>query len=200
MSQPRAAPPPLVLASSSPYRRELLERLALPFICARPDFDEAPLPHEDPDTLVRRLAAGKAASVAPGYPGALVIGSDQVALLPDGTLLNKPGDHATAYAQLRRSSGAWVRFLTAVCLLDGRDGCARTDVVSGLVRFRILADSEIERYLLAERPYDCAGAFKSERLGIALLDEITFPDPTALVGLPLIALGALLRQAGIAVP
>jgi septum formation protein len=193
-------PPPLVLASSSPYRRELLERLGLPFSWAPPAFDETPLPGETADALVRRLARGKAESLAAAHPGALIIGSDQVAVLPEGTILNKPGGHAAAREQLRRSSGRRVDFLTGLCLLDARSAAARIEVVVSAVLFRTLDDAEIERYLASERPYDCAGAFKSERLGIALLREMHLPDPTALVGLPLIALSALLREAGVAVP
>lgn len=193
-------PPALVLASTSPYRRELLERLGLPFDCTRPECDESPLPGERPDTLVRRLAVGKAGSLAARHPHAFIIGSDQVAVLPDGTLLNKPGDHGTAREQLRRCSGGAVTFLTGVCLLDAGSGHSRVEVVTSEVRFRTLSDPEIERYLHAERPYDCAGAFKSERLGIALLAEMRLSDPTALIGLPLIRLAALLREAGFAVP
>lgn len=192
--------PALVLASTSPYRRELLERLGLPFVCTRPECDESPLPGEQPEALVRRLAAGKAASLVAHYPDAFIIGSDQVAVLPDGTLLNKPGDHETAQAQLRRCSGEPVTFLTGVCLLDAGSGHARVEVVAGEVRFRALSEPEIGRYLQAERPYDCAGAFKAERLGIALLAEMRLSDPTALIGLPLIRLAALLREAGLAVP
>lgn len=192
--------PALVLASTSPYRRELLGRLGLPFVCTRPEFDESPLPGEGPDALVRRLAAGKAASLVAHHPDALIIGSDQVAVLPDGTLLNKPGGHAAARAQLQRCSGEPVTFLTAVCLLDTARGHSRVEVVAAEVRFRTLSEPEIERYLHAERPYDCAGAFKSERLGIALLAEMRLQDPTALIGLPLIRLAALLREAGFAVP
>jgi len=193
-------PPAIVLASTSPYRRELLERLGLPFIYAGPRVDETPAPGEDPHGLVRRLAEAKARSLAASHPGALIIGSDQVAVLPDGSLLNKPGDHALARTQLRRCSGAVVTFLTGLCLLDTRTATARVLVVPGDVVFRELSDAEIERYLLAEQPYDCAGAFKSERMGIALLAELRLPDPTALIGLPLIALSALLREAGVPVP
>lgn len=192
--------PAIVLASSSRYRRELMERLGLPFSCASPQFDEAPLPGENAEALVRRLSAGKAGSLAGAHPAALIIGSDQVAVLPGGTLLHKPGDHASAREQLRRCSGRTVTFLTGLCLLDMRTSRARVVVVPGDVVFRDLTDGEIDRYLTAELPYDCAGAFKSERLGIALLAEMRLPDPTALVGLPLIALSALLREAGVPVP
>lgn len=192
--------PAIVLASTSPYRRQLLERLGLPFICAGPRVDETPGPREDPQGLVRRLAEAKARSLAGNHPAALIIGSDQVAVLPDGTLLNKPGGHTLAREQLRRSSGSVVTFLTGLCLLDTRTAAARVEVVPGEVVFRDLSDAEIERYLLAEQPYDCAGAFKSEGLGIALLSELRLPDPTALIGLPLVALSAMLREAGVAVP
>lgn len=191
---------PIVLASSSLYRRELLDRLGLPFAWRAPAFNEDPLPEESPSQLVRRVAHGKARSLAGAFPGALIIGSDQVAVLPDGVILSKPGDHARARVQLQRCSGGSVRFLTGLCLLDAGNEQVQMDVVSCEVLFRTLTDAEIERYLLAERPYDCAGAFKSERLGIALLQEMRLPDPSALIGLPLITLSAMLRRAGVPVP
>lgn len=200
MAGPDPRPPSLLLASSSPYRRELLDRLGLPFSWAPPAFDEEALPGETADALVRRLARGKAESLAADNSGALIIGSDQVAVLQDGTILNKPGGHDAARMQLRRSSGQRVDFLTGLCLLDARRAAARLEVIVSEVHFRRLDDAEIERYLASERPYDCAGAFRSERLGIALLRDMRLSDPTALIGLPLIALSALLREAGVAVP
>lgn len=187
----------LVLASTSRYRRELLARLRLPFDVARPDVDETPRPGEAPAALAARLARAKAEAVAAGGE-AWVIGSDQVAALGD-TALGKPGSVEAARAQLRRMSGRSVVFLTGVCLAHG-DGRAWQALDTTTVRFRTLADDEIARYVAAERPLDCAGSFKSEGLGIALFDAIETADPTALVGLPLIATAALLRQAGFALP
>lgn len=188
----------LVLASTSPYRRELLGRLGLPFIVDRPDVDEAPLPDEHPEALARRLAEAKARAVAARHPGAWVIGSDQVADR-DGQPLGKPGGRDAALAQLQAASGREVRFHTAFCLLrdDGRSFAAQ-DLTT--VAFRHLQQAEILRYLDAEQPYDCAGSFKCEGLGIVLFDAIRTHDPTALVGLPLIALSQALRQAGFALP
>ena len=187
----------LVLASTSPYRRELLERLRLPFDVARPEVDETPRTGEHPAALARRLAAAKAAAIA-GGTDAWVIGSDQVACL-DGLALGKPGSVDGAHDQLRRMSGRPIEFLTAVCVAH-RSGHAyqATDITT--VRFRALDDPTIARYVEAERPLDCAGSFKSEGLGIALFDAIETTDPTALVGLPLIATARLLRQAGFTLP
>lgn len=187
----------LLLASTSPYRRALLERLALPFDCVRPDVDESPLAGEPPDSLAVRLAAAKAAEVAKRHPGAWVIGSDQVADL-DGQPLGKPGTVRAAHAQLAAMSGQVVHFHTAICLV--RDGEQHEARDTTRVHFRKLKAAEIERYVDAEQPLDCAGSFKCEGLGIALFDAIESRDPTALVGLPLIALCGLLRQAGFAVP
>ena len=199
-----ATPPPatrtIVLASSSPYRHELLQRLGLPFNWATPAVNEEPLAGENPVELVQRLARSKAMSLAGKFPGALIIGSDQVAVLPDGNILNKPGGHAEARLQLQSCSGHMVRFQTGLCLLDTNSAQIQMDVVECKVFFRRLLDAEIERYLLAERPYDCAGAFKSERLGVALLSGMRLPDPSALVGLPLIALAEMLRRAGVLIP
>lgn len=190
--------PQLILASTSTYRRELLARLRLPFETVRPDTDETALPGEAPTVLVQRLAAAKAATVAALHPWAWVIGSDQVAEL-DGQALGKPGGRDAAIAQLAAMSGRAVRFRTGVCL--GRAGSAsRTALDTTTVRFRVLAANEIARYVDAEQPYDCAGSFKAEGLGIALFDFIESRDPTALVGLPLIATAGLLRGAGFAVP
>lgn len=188
----------LVLASTSPYRRELLARLRLPFDVARPEVDEAPLPGEAPAALAARLARAKAEAVAAGRPGAWVIGSDQVAEL-DGSPLGKPGGHAAALAQLAAMSGKAVRFHTAVSLLrHGDPAMDAADVTT--VRFRELDGDEIARYVAAEQPFDCAGSFKAEAFGISLFESIRSDDPTALVGLPLIATARLLRRAGFAVP
>ena len=187
----------LILASTSRYRRELLERLRLPFDVARPEVDETPLPDETPAALARRLAAAKAAAVA-GATDAWVIGSDQVACL-DGAPLGKPGSMEGAVEQLRRMSGRPVEFLTAVCVAHC-SGRAYQALDTTTVRFRTLDDDAIARYVEAERPLDCAGSFKSEGLGIALFDAIETVDPTALIGLPLIATARLLRQAGFVLP
>lgn len=190
--------PRLILGSTSRYRRELLERLRLPFDVARPDTDETPLAGEAPEALARRLARAKAADVAARHPEAWIIGSDQVAEF-DGRPLGKPGNHAAAADQLRAMSGQSVRFLTGLCLMRG-DGEILEALDCTVVRFRALATGEIERYLAAEQPYDCAGSFKSEGLGITLFDAIETRDPTALIGLPLIATARLLREAGFALP
>jgi septum formation protein len=189
----------IVLASSSPYRRMLLERLHLPFKCHGPDIDETPLRGESPVTLVRRLAREKAAAVARRYPGALVIGSDQVAVY-GRNILNKPGDHGRARAQLQRLSGHNVRFHTGLCVLNGSTGSVQVVCITFKVKFRKLGPAEIERYLAAERPYDCAGSFKSEGLGISLLACMQGDDPTALIGLPLIRLCEMLRNEGLELP
>jgi septum formation protein len=189
----------LILASTSTYRRSLLERLNLPFAVARPEVDESPLPGERPEALARRLALAKAEAVLAGSGNdAWVIGSDQVAELDD-LPLGKPGSHATAVAQLRSMSGREVRFLTALCLAGpDRQRLQALDITT--VRFRVLADDEIERYVAHEQPFDCAGSFKCEGLGIALFEAIDNRDPTALIGLPLIATSRLLRDAGFVVP
>ena len=188
----------LLLASTSPYRRELLSRLRIPFDIARPEVDETPHPGESPLALAQRLAAAKAATVAAREGGAWVIGSDQVAEL-DGEPLGKPGGRDQALAQLAAMSGRSVAFRTALCVMH-RD-LGRFDAVdTTVVRFRSLAGEEIARYVDTEQPFDCAGSFKSEGLGIALFEAIDTSDPTALVGLPLIATARLLRQAGFALP
>ncbi len=184
---------PLILASTSRYRRELLERLRLNFSTVAPEVDETPLPGEAPAVLAQRLALAKAQAVARLHPQALVIGSDQVADL-QGQCLGKPGDHDKAVTQLRAMRGREVIFQTAVALVA--PGLVLQELAQVRVRFRDLADQEIERYLRAEQPYDCAGSAKSEGLGIALLDSIDSDDPTALIGLPLIRTCRLLRQAG----
>lgn len=188
----------LILASTSIYRRELLARLRLAFETARPEVDERPLDGESPLALCERLALAKADAVTQRAPGALVIGSDQVAEL-DGTPLGKPGSRDAAVAQLGAMAGREVLFRTAVCVL--RAGAVpRLAVDTTIVRFRPLSLAEIGRYVDAEQPFDCAGSFKSEGLGITLFDAIETRDPTALIGLPLIATARLLREAGIALP
>ncbi|HZN47976.1 MAG TPA: Maf family nucleotide pyrophosphatase [Ramlibacter sp.] len=196
---PAPAPPadrPIVLGSTSAYRRELLSRLRLPFTVEPPHVDETPNPGEVPAEVARRLAAAKAAAVARRHPGSVVIGSDQVADL-DGEALGKPGHHANAVAQLRRMSGRTVVFQTALTVMCQETGFAQHELAPVRVRFRQLHDDEIEAYLRAEQPYDCAGSAKSEGLGIALLDAIDSDDPTALVGLPLIRTCRMLRAAGV---
>jgi len=188
--------PRLILASTSRYRRELLERLRLPFEAIAPDVDETPHPGEAPAALAQRLALAKARVVALQHPEAVVIGSDQVADL-DGSPIGKPGTHERAVAQLRSMRGRSVVFHTAVAVLRNDRAFAGTACVPVTVKVRHLGDAEIEHYLRAEQPYDCAGSAKAETLGIALLDAIESDDPTALIGLPLIRTCALLRAAGI---
>lgn len=190
---------PLVLGSTSRYRRELLERLNLSFEVAAPDVDETPLPGETPRDLALRLALAKARAVAQQHPGAVVIGSDQVADLA-GEPLGKPGQHERAVQQLRQMRGQTVVFQTAVAVVCTATGFEQVDLAPVEVRFRALSDEEIERYLRAEQPYDCAGSAKSEGLGIALLDAIHSDDPTALIGLPLIRTCRMLRAAGLVLP
>ena len=188
--------PKLVLASTSPYRREVLARLGLPFEVANPRTDESSLPGESPSETALRLSEAKARAVAADYPDALIIGSDQVAEM-DGRVFGKPGSHERAVAQLKELSGRTVNFFTGLCLLDSRTGQADVRGVPTLVGFRELADHEIENYLYREPAYNCAGSAKSEGLGIALLERIEGTDPNALVGLPLIALCELLRRRGV---
>lgn len=188
--------PPLVLGSTSRYRRELLERLRLPFDVARPEVDETPQPGETPRDLALRLALEKARAVAVKHPSAVVIGADQVADLA-GEPIGKPGTHERAVAQLTRMSGREVVFQTALAVVRRDTGFERALIAPVRVRFRRLSAAEIERYLRLEEPYDCAGSAKSETLGIALLDAIESDDPTALVGLPLIRTAQLLREAGL---
>ena len=191
----------IVLASTSRYRRELLGRLVDDFRCIAPDVDETPGPGEAPIALAARLASAKAASVARDNPGALVIGSDQVADL-DGRVIGKPGSEAAAVAQLAAASGRELVFHTALCVLDTRADAVSASLWSDTtrVRFRVLDATTIERYVRTERPLDCAGSFKAEGRGIALFERIESEDPTALIGLPLIALVRLLREAGLEVP
>ena len=186
----------LVLGSTSRYRRELMQRLCIPFDVAAPDVDETPQDGESPHDLACRLALAKARAVAALHPDAVVIGSDQVADL-DGEPLGKPGTHERAVAQLRRMRGRTVVFQTAVAVVCQDTGFAQTDLAAVRVVFRNLSDAEIETYLRTEQPYDCAGSAKSEGLGIALLESINNDDPTALVGLPLIRTSRMLRAAGL---
>jgi septum formation protein len=185
----------LVLASTSRYRRELLARLGLDFETASPLFDETPLPGEGTAATALRLSVGKAQSLAGSFPEALIIGSDQVAS-SEGLRLGKPGDHENAVRQLRGLSGKSARFDTAVSLLDAREGKLQSRVVGCQVMFRALDEARIEAYLRREQPYDCAGSAKAEGLGIALIARIETEDPTSLIGLPLIALTAMLERAG----
>lgn len=188
----------VILGSTSRYRRELLERLRVPFDTERPNVDETPLPGEAPATLARRLALAKAREVSQRFPEAVVIGSDQVADL-GGEPLGKPGTHDRAIAQLRRMRGQTVVFQTAVAVVCAATGFEQLDLAAVNVVFRDLDDQEIERYLRAEEPYDCAGSAKSEGLGIALLSRIDNDDPSALVGLPLIRTCHMLRAAGVSI-
>lgn len=189
----------LVLASSSPYRRELLARLRVDFAVASPDIDETPLPGEGPAATSVRLATAKARALAARFPDALIIGSDQVSLL-DNEQLGKPGTHERAVAQLQRMRGKTLRFHTAVTLLNSRTGQFHEDLEITDVVMRDYDDAEIERYLRAEKPYDCAGSVKSEGYGITLIEAMRGDDPYALVGLPLIRLVALLRREGVYLP
>jgi septum formation protein len=187
----------LVLGSTSKYRRELLQRLQIPFDVAAPDVDETPHPGELPAAIAQRLALAKARAVAASFPAAVVIGSDQVADLR-GQPLGKPGNHLRATEQLRQMSGQTVVFQTAVAVVCLESGFEEQSLAAVKVRFRELSDDEIENYLRAEQPYDCAGSAKSEGLGIALLASIESDDPTALVGLPLIRTCSMIRAAGVA--
>ena len=189
------ARPPLILGSSSPYRRELLSRLRIPFETASPDIDESPLAGERPDATALRLSRLKAEAIAARHPGALVIGSDQVCTL-DNVQISKPGTHEKALAQLQLMRGRTVTFHSALCLLDTRTGASHLTDIQTHATFRGLSDAELDAYLRAETPYDCAGSAKVEGLGIALLSRVESDDPTALIGLPLIALTGMLRRVG----
>ncbi|MEY3202417.1 MAG: hypothetical protein RIR70_1967 [Pseudomonadota bacterium] len=193
----------IILASTSPYRRELLARLTDLFSTCRPEVDEALLPGEEPAARALRLAAAKAQAVAADHPDSLVIGSDQVAWRPTSEgfeIFRKPGSAARAIDQLMTMRGKSVFFHTAVCLLNTSTGHTQRDHVTTEVRFRDLSEAEITRYVAREKPVDCAGAAKVESLGISLLEYVRDDDPTALIGLPLIKLSAMLRQAGVSVP
>jgi len=194
----RGAGRPLVLASTSRYRRMLLERLGLPFEAVAPEVDETPLPGEAPAATAYRLAAAKARSVARSRPEALIIGSDQVADC-QGHAIGKPGTHENAVAQLEALSGQTVVFHTGIALLDAATGACQTALVDVTSSYRHLTHAEIEGYLRREQPYDCAGSVRSESLGIALFERIESDDPTALIGLPLIQLSRMLAAAGITV-
>ena len=191
----------LILASSSPYRKALLQRLGVAFDCVAPDIDESRREGETPLQLARRLSLEKARAVAAarGHSGALIIGSDQVASL-DGDLLGKPGNRDAARRQLRRQSGRRVEFLTGVCLLDCADGSYEIEVETGVARFRDLSADEIERYLAREQPWDCSGSLKSEGYGVTLLEAVHCADGTALIGLPLIKTARLLRAKNYLLP
>ncbi len=192
------AMPQIVLASTSRYRRELLARFGLPFEVAAPGVDETVLPNEAPQDTARRLAEAKARAVAARFPQAIVIGSDQVAVL-DGLPLGKPGDHATALRQLKSMRGKEVAFHTALCVFRAGGERAQTRVVPFYVRFRDYSDAQIERYLEREQPYDCAGSARAEGLGIALIAAMRGDDPNALIGLPLIALTEMLAAQGVSI-
>jgi septum formation protein len=199
-STPHSSQPRLILGSSSKYRKELLSRLRIPFEIMVPSIDETPHSKETPDATALRLAQEKAAAVAMQIPGALVIGSDQVATL-DGEQIGKPGSHDNALKQLQKMRGREVIFHTALCLWDGRQNSPKRSMqlenVQTFVTFRNLPDDELDAYLRIEKPYDCAGSAKNEGLGIAIIEKIESTDPTALTGLPLIALTTMLRNAGI---
>lgn len=190
--------PPIVLASTSPYRRELLQRLHLPFSVQAPRVDEQALRGESPGATACRLALAKAQAVALDHPGAIVIGSDQVADV-DGEALSKPGTHEAALAQLTRMQGCDVVFHTALAVI-GLDGGQQVDDVRTAVRFRRLPVGQLDAYLRLEQPYDCAGAAKIESLGITLLESVRSDDPTALIGLPLIRLTSMLAVCGVRLP
>lgn len=190
--------PPIVLASTSRYRRELFARLRLPFDLFAPQVDESALPGEAPPTLALRLSRLKAEAARQAYPRALIIGSDQVAVL-DGEVLGKPGNYANAFRQLERMSARQVEFHTAVSLLNSATGALQSEVAVVRVRFRALSEEDIRGYLSKEPAFDCAGAARVESLGIALCERIESDDPTALIGLPLIALVSMLQREGVSV-
>jgi septum formation protein len=188
----------LILASTSPFRKELLARLGVTFETASPDVDESRHENEPATALVRRLSEAKARAIGTSQPG-LVIGSDQVATLGEA-ILGKPGSHERAIEQLRLLSGNAVTFQTGLCLLDSEHDSLQLDVVPFTVHFRVLDEAQIDRYLRHEQPYNCAGSFKSEGLGIMLFDRMEGDDPTALIGLPLICLTTMLGKAGVLLP
>ncbi len=189
----------LILGSTSPFRKELLERLRLDFIVDSPDIDETPLEHETPQDYVKRLSLEKAKVVATRHPDALIIGSDQCSILNE-TIRGKPGNHENAVKQLTESSGKRVSFLTGLCLFDSSNDSYQLDLIPFHVDFRELSSDEIESYLKAEQPYSCAGSFKSEGLGVTLFERLQGDDPTSLVGLPLIRLSEMLRNNNIQLP
>lgn len=189
---------PLVLASTSPFRKALLEKLGIPFATASPAVDETPARDETPEQLVNRLAVAKAQAVAGQFPNALIIGSDQVAVI-EGQILGKPGSHDKAVQQLRQASGKTVTFLTGLCLYNSRTDHTQRDVIPFKVHFRSLSDAQIENYLQREQPYNCAGSFKSEGLGITLFEKLEGDDPNSLIGLPLITLVKMLERENVQV-
>ncbi|MEJ1228467.1 nucleoside triphosphate pyrophosphatase [Pseudomonas sp. CCNWLW56] len=190
---------PLLLASSSVYRRELLARLGLPFVCQSPDIDESQRPGEAARTLVERLAREKALALADSHPGHLIIGSDQVAVLGE-RILGKPHTFERAREQLLAASGTKVTFLTGLALLNSQTGACQVDCVAFSVNMRVLDPERVERYLRAEQPYDCAGSFKAEGLGVSLFQSTEGPDATSLIGLPLIRLVDMLLAEGVEIP
>ena len=190
--------PRLILASSSPYRRQLLEKLRLPFETFSPDIDETALPYETPEAMVTRLAELKARAAGNQHSDALIIGSDQVAVL-NGNIIGKPGNHETATRQLKAASGKRIVFYTGLCLLNSATGRTQIETIPYTVVFRPLSEQQIENYLRKEQPYNCAGSFKSEGLGIVLFERFEGEDPNILIGLPLIRLVEMLNQEGTAV-
>ncbi len=188
--------PPIILASTSPYRRTLLERLQIAFQVCAPQVDETRMPGEDPEALVHRLAEAKARAGAVLYPEGLIIGSDQVAVA-DGEILGKPLTVARCEEQLRKMAGTEVQFLTGLCLFDARQELAQVEVVPFRVYLRPLSDAQIKDYVRRESPLDCAGGFKAEGLGISLFSRLSGEDPNSLIGLPLIRLVAMLERAGV---
>lgn len=195
---------PLILGSSSPFRREILSRLGIPFDCHSPDIDESPKAGETPEQLVLRLAEEKARAVADAvndsHPDALIIGSDQLALMPDGAVAGKPHTEENACAQLAQASGHCITFLTSLCLFNSKTGNAQVSLEPFNVHFRHLSTDEIARYVKAEQPLKCAGSFKSEGLGITLFEKLKGDDPNTLIGLPLIRLCEFLRNEGATLP
>lgn len=189
----------IVLASTSPYRLAILQKLPLSFTTDSPDIDESPVENESPESLVKRLAESKARAVALRHPHSLVIGSDQVAVL-NGKILGKPGTYEKATRQLREASGNKVVFNTGLCLLNTDTGKVQVSCVPFIVQFRNLTDEQIDRYLLHEKPYNCAGSFKSEGLGITLFEKLSGDDPNTLIGLPLIELVRMLEKESIILP
>ena len=191
--------PKIILASSSPYRKSLLERLNLSFICESPDIDESQKEKENIQDYVCRLAEEKAAHIAPNHPDSLIIGSDQ-SLECDGNIISKPGNHENAVEQLKMMSGKTLAFYTGLCVINTDTEERQKDVIQYNACFRDLTDIEIERYLEKEQPYQCAGSFMSEQLGVSLLSKMEGNDPTALIGLPLVRLCEMLRNQGICIP
>ena len=188
--------PPIILASSSPYRRQLLERLQLPFTWQAPNINEQPQVNETPIELVKRLSIQKAKALSHAHHNHLIIGSDQVAVL-DGKVITKPGNHTNAKKQLRAASGNTLNFFTGLCVYNSQTQSTQIEVVKCVAAFKDLSDQQIERYLQKDQPYDCAGSFKAESLGISLFEYIRTDDPNSLIGLPLIALCRMLSNEGV---